>query len=153
MGGIARNLFTVESAKTWLKERAVKEGGLCPVCNRFTKIYRRQITSSMARFLIEFWQEHEDFDYHHVFKNYRKCGDYAKLSYWGLLEARGDRPDRKKTSGYWRLTRRGYDFIYGRVEVSKFARVYDSHVLGLDGPRVSIRDCLADRFDYDELMG
>ena len=152
MGGMARNIFTVESAKHWLRDKAERSGGICPVCNRFTKVYRRQITSSMARFLIEFWKEWQDFDYHHVAKNYRRCGDYAKLHYWGLMEPRGDRPDAKKTSGYWRITPDGLDFIRGDFIVPRFARVYDGHVLGYDGQDFTISDALGEGFNYEELM-
>ena len=106
----------------------------------------------MARFLIEFWKEHRDFEYHHVGRNYRKCGDYAKLSYWGLIKPRGDIPDSKKYSGYWRLTRLGLDFILTDATVQKSVKVYDSHVLGFEGPQISIVDALASKFDYGELM-
>ena len=85
------NLYTVEAARKWLREQALHGGAFCPVCKRFTKVYRRTITASMAKFLVDFWNEHKDFNYHHVGRNYRRCGDYAKLSYWNLIEARGDR--------------------------------------------------------------
>ena len=152
MKGPARELFTIESAKVWLRHRAASSGGHCPVCNRFTKIYRRQITSSMARFLIDFWHEHKDFEFHHVGRNYRKCGDYAKLSYWGLIIARGDDGELAKASGYWRMSQRGYDFIHLKTTVSKYVRVYDGQVLGYEGDKITIKEAIHEKFDYGKLM-
>lgn len=146
------NLHTVEAAKAWLKEKALKRGGYCPVCNRWTKVYKRKITSSMARFLIDFWVEYQDFEFHHVGRNYRKCGDYGKLAYWDLIESRGDVPDAKKHSGYWRLTNRGYNFIHRQIAIQQTVQVYDSQVLGFIGPYILIDKALADKFDYRELM-
>ena len=142
----------IEAAKAWLRQEALGKGALCPVCNRFTKIYKRQITSSMARFLITFWREHKDFDYHHVGRDYRKCGDYGKLAYWGLLESRRDSSDRKKDSGFWCITPEGYNFIHETILLKKYAHVYGSHVLSFSGPSITITDALRTGYSYKELM-
>jgi hypothetical protein len=44
-------MMTLADAQKWLAER-VKGGARCPCCNQFTKVYRRQINSGMARSLI-----------------------------------------------------------------------------------------------------
>ena len=79
-------------------------------------------------------------------------GDVAKLEYWGLLEEeRGVRPDGGR-AGYWRVTLRGEDWLHGKVEVPKYARVYDGRMLSLTGPSWSVFEALGKKFDYRELM-
>ncbi len=37
-------------------------------------------------------------------------------------------------------------------DVPRHALIYDGRLLRLEGELVGIRDCLGDKFDYDELM-
>ncbi len=80
--------------------------------------------------------------------------DESLLRYWGLTEEeRGLRRDDGGRAGFWRVTSLGSEFARGLTRVPKYALVYDSRCLGLDGAEfVDIREALGDRFDYDELM-
>ena len=55
-------------------------------------------------------------------------------------------------AGWWRLTEQGSAFVQGLMKVQKYAKIYDSRLLKLDGELVTIRDVLGSRFNYDELM-
>jgi hypothetical protein len=58
----------------------------------------------------------------------------------------------KKTSGYWRITQRGVDFVHGSLRVERWMMVYNDEVLEKSTEFVSIRECLGKEFRYDELM-
>jgi hypothetical protein len=79
-------------------------------------------------------------------------GDVAKLEFWGLIEEeRAVRIDGGR-AGFWRVTRRGEDWIERKTTVPKYARIYDGRLLSLTGPAVSIDDALGGTFRLDDLM-
>ena len=47
---------TLGGARDWLRDR-VEKGAKCPCCGQFAKVYRRTITSGMARALFMIWHE------------------------------------------------------------------------------------------------
>lgn len=146
--------WTLEESRAWLRAR-VEKGAHCPLCSQFTKVYRRKINAAMARALILMWKEGDLGRrlYVHVPSiDPTRGGDVAKMEYWGLIEEeRAVRTDGGR-AGYWRLTRRGEDWILGKVRIPKYARVYDGRLLSLAGEPVSINDALGDWFKLDELM-
>jgi len=75
-------------------------------------------------------------------------GDYAKLRFWGLIEAHDVRTIIVNASGYWKITKDGKDFVTGKTSVQKYALVYNNQCLGMDGPLVTIQQCFGKKFDY-----
>ena len=148
------NENTIREAKTWLREKAAKDGAKCPVCNRFTKVYKRTITSSMAIFLIKFWNRHKDFEFHQVTKekDYNFCGDYGKLAYWGLMKPRGDIGESSRYSGYWKITDIGLKFVKNELKLRKYCLVYDNRVIAMKGDEISIKSALTNKFNYEEIF-
>lgn len=142
---------TLREAQEWLRSR-VADGERCPCCTQFAKIYKRKITSTSAVALIKLWRSAGLSWAHLPTVLDRKQADEAKLLHWGLLEEETiSRPDGGR-AGWWRLTALGEAFVGNLARVPKYCLIYDSKCLGLDGPLVSITDCLGDRFDYAELM-
>lgn len=142
---------SLAQARDWLRLR-VAEGERCPCCTQFAKVYKRKITSTSAAALITLWRAAGPTWAHLPTVLDRKQADEAKLLHWGLLEGETiSRPDGGR-AGWWRVTELGAAFVRGEVRVQKYCLIYDSRCLGLDGPDVSIVDCLGDRFDYAELL-
>lgn len=146
--------MTVGEARDWLREH-VEKGAECPLCHQFSKVYRRTITSAMARALALIWHEGgwgKKLYVHVPSVDPARGGDVAKLEHWGLLEEeRTVRTDGGR-AGYWRLTRRGEEWLEGRISVPKYARVYNGKLLSLTGPAWTVFEALGKRFDYRELM-
>jgi len=157
---------TLAEAKAWLRVQA-EAGARCPCCTQHTKIYKRNITSSMALFLLALVRESERDPaawIHVPTCEFRASGPWAKkaairhdwgmLAYWKLIEQSDATPSSgAKTAGLWRTTQAGRDFAKERLKVPKYARVFDGRVLGLDGAHVGIQDALGTKFNYAELMG
>lgn len=142
---------TLGEARSWLRERALKQGSPCPCCSQMTKVYRRSMHAAMGQALITMHRTGGT-DWVYLPSIGGRGGDASKLRYWGLIEEEQTlRPDGGR-AGYWRVTRKGSAFVRGEVTVPRYAHVYDGRCIRLDGPMVDIRDVLAKRFNYDALM-
>jgi hypothetical protein len=151
----------LSEAKAWLRER-VQKGAQCPCCNQYAKVYKRKITSSMARGLILMYR-HCPVEYIHVNDlnarwrskdGFFGGGEFAKLSHWGLIEQMEKDPfdDSKKTSGTWRMTQNGRDFVDEKLLVPRHIFIYNNTVINSSKESQSIREALRDKFNYKELM-
>jgi hypothetical protein len=144
----------LSAAKEWLRKR-VKRGAKCPLCTQLAKVYRRKINSRQAQALILVYRT-AGRDWCHVpTADPRLAGDGGELSrlrYWGLLEESEEERDDGGRAGWWRITDAGERWLRGVSAVPKYARIYDSRCLDVEGPGQSIRDALGSRFNYDELM-
>lgn len=138
------------------KLRAGHEG-CCPTCGRYAQVYFRRIHTSVALQLIQAYKLGGDTMYIHTSKLIAKgtsgVGDFSKAKYWKLIDEMPHTPAEKKSSGYWKLTDLGVEFVLHGLKIQKFAVVYDDKVIDMKGALLSIEDCLGDKFDYGELMG
>jgi hypothetical protein len=166
MGGLMPEKYnvvlgaTLKEAQEWLFDN-VEEGAECPCCVQLARLYKRSLNSPMARLLI--WlvrQHHSDARWYtiHEFpliQGRRGGGDFAKLTYWGLIEEQPKDPEdtEKRTSGIWRPTAKGVDFAHARIRVPKRVHLYNNTQVGWDEEQVSIRQALGKKFDYHELTG
>jgi len=156
------NNWTVGEAKQWLRNR-IEEGAKCPCCTQFAKVYDRKIHFNMAKALIIFYR-HASMkgldDYHNlndVYANEKESvsqlrGDFPKLKHWGLITEQANEDAKKKASGCWKLTQIGIDFIENKMKVHSHVRIYNDRVLKTFGEYVDIRECLAEKYDYAELV-
>lgn len=144
---------TLGEARAWLRAR-VEDGATCPCCTQLAKVYRRRIHAAMARDLI-IAARASDGEWFHVRTVLgHDGGDFAKLTYWGLIQDDADavRDDGSTRTGWWQVTSMGVKFAHNRCTVPKYARIYDGRLLSLKGEEVTVRDCLGKRFNYEELM-
>lgn len=150
---------TLRAAKEWLRQR-VEEGARCPCCRQIAKVYKRKLHSGMAMRLISCYRISvlRGFDWIDVNELYKQGPsvaplDFPYLRFWGLIEKHPtDRDSEVKSSGLWRITELGVDFVCGRAEVFSHIRFYDSRFLGFTGERIRIGDALGEKFNYRELM-
>lgn len=55
----------------------------------------------------------------------------ALLRHWGLAESKGPvSKARGKDSGWWRITARGVDFVFGHLRVPEKIRLYNGQMIG-----------------------
>lgn len=127
--------------RDWLRER-IRDGEVCPCCNRWGKVYHRKLNRGMARSLVNMYRAH-GLEWQVVHST--KHREETKLAHWGMV-AKGD------GRGVLRVTAFGAQFIRGQVRVPSHCDEYDGKRLNLNGNMVSISDVLREPFDYDELM-
>mgnify|MGYP006291746137 CR=1 FL=1 len=133
------------------------DGGHCPVCARWGKIYGRSINETMARSLI--WLVATPLDNGWIdvpLKAPRwlvRSNQLPTLKWWGLVERCPNEKDSKvKHSGLWRPTALGYDFVNAGARVPKKVFTYNDQVEGHSTETVAIHQCFKQQFDYQEMM-
>jgi len=151
---------TINEAKDYLRINC-KEGVNCPCCGQLVKVYKRVIYSTTARDLIKLYLMHETngWDkYYHIVEilDEKKSGggDFAKFLHWKLVEEmpKDENNTQKRTSGFWKLTSAGKMFVENKLKVRKYVLLYNSKVLGFEGDKINIKECLGENFNYEELM-
>lgn len=154
---------TVTHAQAYVRSHR-EDGVVCPCCGQYCKVYHRTLNSAMAQFLIWLVLEYEkrtscvsgnvwiNVNDGPLIQNRKGGGDFAKLRYWGLIEQMANEDETKRTSGYWRPTQTGIDFVYDKVTVPKKVRLYLNEPIGFAEERVTIQNALGTKFNYQELM-
>ena len=134
-----------------------EDGTTCPCCGQFVKLYKRTIYAAVARELINLTRLCEGTtNFYHItdFQVKRAGGgDLAKMEAWGLVEQQTNHETKKRTSGMWRITPYGRNFVFGLVSVPKYKHFYDGDVYKTSAEHITIRDALGKKFNYSELMG
>ena len=158
---IFTNQQTLESARDELRGK-LEQGSTCPCCGQFAKLYRRKIHASMAMSLIALYRLSTDgrewidildvADMVHQLKTVNATADFAKLAYWGMIEAKTNDDESRRTSGMWRITDNGRRYVERRSGALRYALVYNGELQGFDGGLAGIDEALGSRFNYSELM-
>ncbi len=142
----------------------LKKGTSCPVCNQRVKMYKKNIDAEAAKCLINlFWLDALQPTKHwfHVDKDIgilmKVSGNWAKLRHWQLIEEMPKDKENKeiKTTGHWRITQKGRDFVRGTLKLPKYVKLYNQSTYGFDtdnGRLIGIEEALGNRFKYNELM-
>ena len=135
-----------------------QNGYTCECCGQYVKEYKRRLYKSPVLALINLYKldRLEPNLYHHIQEIGATIGngigDFAKARYWGLITAMPNDDEDKKTSGYWAITRRGRQFVQGRLRLFKYCHVYNSEVVRFSGDTIYVQDALGVKFSYKELM-
>jgi len=153
---------SLEEAKVWLRHKALKDGARCPCCNQWTQVYKYSFHKGMGKALAyicsayEFGRVPEDGYFHveHYLKELKVKfhGYHSKLKFWDMLEARINTANNKKWSGYWKVNQCAFDFLAGRIEVPKYAYLFNNTCLKHSDETVSIHDVMKSPFDYSEML-
>ena len=117
---------------------------VCPTCDQTVKVYPRRVHAKMLKGLQILSTFPDGLTHKEWIKHITWSGDYAKLSYWGLIE-------RNKSTKVWHVTERGHAFLRGELKIPTFANVYNKAVRWFSGPEIDVYECRA-HFDLDELM-
>ena len=133
------------------------DGGHCPVCARWGRIYGRAINETMARSLIWLVSAPMDNGWVNIPATAPRwlvrSNQLPTLKWWGLVERCPNEKDSKvKHSGLWRPTALGYDFVNTGARVPKKVFTYNDQVEAHSTETVAIYQCFKQQFDYQEVM-
>jgi hypothetical protein len=151
---------SIEAEKKRLRSEFEK-GTTCKCCGQTVKLYKRKLNSSMAYGLIIIYKIHQSIGFDKAVKMNREVAklkipssniEYAKLSHWGLIEEQESDSTKKNKSGYWKITKRGIDFVINGTSIPKYVFIYNGKTQGRSDETVLISESLGDKFDYKELM-
>ena len=151
-----QNLFGDVDKREFMNALKSGESMDCPCCGRFAKVYKRRMHHGIARALIRLFmasaQNPKEYLHFTAFCDSITGCDFTIARHWGLIEDAAQDDDEKKTSGLWRLTTAGRDYVAGRSTLPKYVLLYNDETLGFEGQHITINDCIGDKFNYREMM-
>lgn len=149
-------IATLEEARSMWSSVIKGDGGHCPCCDRWGKIYPRTFNSTMARSLIWLATWNRDGGWCDVPNTAPKAivrtNQLPTTRWWGLSERQPSGDSNKKNSGWWRVTERGNRFARGMITIPKKVFTYNGEVLYFDSSLIHIRDAFDTSFDYERVM-
>ena len=162
MSEIQEDMFGSEKQNLrdkFFAEAAERSGTHCPVCDRFGKVYPRRHNSAMATALIWLYQQHiiTPWEFVNVGAKapreiMKNGGSYASNRWWGLVEQEENTDTKKHTSGNWRITGQGIQFVQGEIEIPSHVLTYDANCIDSSETMTNISQSLGRPFDYRQLM-
>lgn len=151
---------TLTEAKQHLREEW-KKGTNCPCCGQRVQLYDYKLYSTSASALVRLFKLGQG--YHHVSKyaeagnGYPRAPHFAELRFWDLIAdmPKSDNDTKKKSSGFWRITSKGIQFVLKEIEVPSRILVYNNKFQGYSekSTSINIKQAFDNEFDYEELMG
>lgn len=152
---------THQEAKDYLRDNW-RKGCHCPTCGQIVKLYKYKLDASKALGLICAYQldkKHSGESFHltrefsELLNKNANSLHYTKMQYYDFLIPDKSKDDpSKKGSGWWFFTQKGRDFVDGKTRAKSEFYVYDGKCIGFGNGTVNIREALAEKFDYQELM-
>ena len=132
------------------------DGGYCPCCDRWGKIYKRPLNAAMARALMWLTQAPDRGDgWTHVPSTaptwMLRSPQLTTLHLWGLMVG-FDSETKLTSSGLWKPTPLGIAFAENRARVQRYVYVYNNEVRGFEGDEISIIDALGEKYNYQNIM-
>jgi hypothetical protein len=148
----------IADAHKFIKENR-EDGCICPCCGKVAKVYKRKLNSGMCIELITLYKltkrSATNTFFHHTKFAKVTGGEISKLVNWGLVvEKTKDDEDitNDRISGYWKITKKGINFVENRITVKSHVYLYNNELLGFSSLNANIIDCLGKKFSYHKLM-
>lgn len=147
-----------EARQYVVTRRESREGVICPCCEQRAQLYRRKFSAAMARSLIWLYRQGAERRFVHVNNNAPRWvltfgGYFALMRHWALIEPQPNEDTDKRTSGRWRITPLGVEFVLKRRVIPSHVHLYANRVVGWSDTTMTIGQALGAAFDYAELMG
>jgi hypothetical protein len=143
----------------WKIAKKEQEPCDCPICGKHLVRYARILTATAIKALILLvrFREINGNEYAQVtklpnFEPYIRAAAYASLVHWGLVESAPNADPAIATSGCWRATEKGAQFVYRKIKLPKTAWVFLNEVMDYDDDEVYVEDVFKERFHYQEMM-
>lgn len=151
--------------KQW-KDVIEDDGGYCPCCNRWGKVNATTLNGPMIRALLWMYRVGGR-DWIHIPSQAPRfiiTGYHVpSMKYWGFVEQYVAPPltkaDRKagvtrdkRTSGTWRITEEGIDFLFHGTKVADKVFIYNDTPIQFSDTMVGARECVNKKFNYDAMM-
>lgn len=82
---------------------------------------------------------HNDFDLHELFDQYNLYNNFQKLRYFGLVHHYRN-ADKQKVRGHWLITRNGWAFLRGELQMPKYLLVRENHIVSRADVTIGVKD-------------
>lgn len=131
----------------------------CVVCEQNSKVYKRKLNANMCKFL---WSLNaskdlnrsigrKDGDWVHYKDLKFTSRDYSYVTHWGLAIMKTNNDDSKRTSGYWKITDLGSDFVENETRVPKYCYIYNGRFVSKSNETITFNEATKDKWDWREV--
>lgn len=154
---------TFEEGRQQFYKKLQNDGeAICPCCNRRGKVNKLKIHSTLAAMLCRLYRasidQHDRPDgWVHLaqFKLEARSGnDFSIVKHWGIAESMpADFSEDKASSGNWRLTELGIQFVQREISIKRNLFVFDDQVILEGHEKINMIKSLNDKFSYLDLTG
>ena len=151
--------------------KAIEDGPThCPCCDRIGQVYRRKVSHGMVVALVAFYNasgpSREWVHYGPTITKFRGAvpgiADYSKLKWWGLIEPKEAlafekqavrAAEDKSSSGLWRITPAGQQFVCGYIAIPEYCHVWDDRPRRFSGRQLAFSQLVseAEGFKWSDL--
>jgi len=155
--GLSVKQTSLDDARRDFKEALHGDGGHCPCCDRWGKIYRRSINKTMLWSLM--WLASHAYgewvDVPNTAPTWLlRSNQLPTLRWWGMVERPINLDDKNKHSGMWRATPIARAWLQGHyIIMPKHVYTYDGEpVQGLGDDETIEAANVVGFYDYGEMM-
>lgn len=145
--------FTGKQIRMWMNHQTLLHGKTdCPICRSHIQTYKRTISLSQVYWLIllnKYSKGGYRYVDHKVISNRlyealgRNASDYPLMAHWGLIECS------PVTSGEYKITSKGIEFIEGKIKVPKYLYFANNKVFRSSPELISFDD--SKNFDLTDI--
>lgn len=117
---------------------------MCEHCGGKLVQYKQTLSRGLVNALVAFARKGRKA--HHLSEvrfTYNQRNNFQKLRYWRMVRKAGI--DRER-SGYWEITRRGWEFLAEERAVPAYVRTFRAEVVAVSKRKVYVTDIPADPF-------
>ncbi len=138
----------------------------CAACDQDVNVHKHKVTWAQATALAVLVDMYEDTPgYHHISDIKRQTrfrskkpelilSHFSVMAKWSLIEDEPNFTDpEKRTSGMWRPTQRGIDFVYNQYLISKYLWTFDNRIMYESPETTSIKGATGEQFSWPEMQG
>lgn len=125
----------------------------CPCCSQTVKRYKYKLHATLAAGLVDLVLKFgERNDWIHA-SEIAHGNNIGKAAHWGMIESKPNDDPKKKSSGLWRPTDHGAEFVLNTSHrVPSHVFLFNATIYGWSETTTNINEALGNRFDYQELM-
>lgn len=145
---------TLSEAQNYVNERK-HDGVICPCCTQLYKVWRKKPISTAIAALCKLVQlQSIKEDYYHLdnFNIVPKDRNFSQLINWGLMTPMQSDDLTKRSSGYWKATDKGKEFVQQKIAIPKYVFTLNNKVIGFSEQQINVQDALSKKFSYTELF-
>lgn len=155
---------TIEQEKAVFNKKMMNDGEAhCPCCNRDATVSKQRVHATLAYMLGRLYaasmEEYGQSDgWVHLEKfspgRHGSGREFAIVKHWNLAEPMpADLGDDKRSSGMWRLTETGMEWITLKKQITKVLYIFDNKIIKEGGEVWSFIDALNKKFSYLDCTG
>ena len=154
------SIAVAQKKKELQAKRKQSGGSRCPCCEQYVKEYKRTLSANMCNFLqsLVVKSAMDQANGGDGWVHFKDCAygshDYPYVRDWLLAERAPSTSTKKKSSGMYRPTQLGVDFVFGRAQVPKYIYTYNGKRTGEDNTEmISFKSVKIEHFDLEKMLG